>query len=180
MEIDQAILILKQVERVDKSLDRQETVAEAILELCNYWRTDFEGVAMSGALGGPDWTTYERKIWEAGESLRLFMKPKRWSGKGPLLDGAARILLCRNYGKGRQTYALLLGDFGRGNYGEEVSSVLDDREVCGHAVAALTKAKIFGYAEQVGPLATHKVAWIRNAAKRYLKAAEGWAKTDRH
>src|SRR5215467_15851725 len=109
MEIDQSILILKQVKRADKSLDRQETVAEAIMELCDYWRTNFDGVAVSGALGSPDWTTCERKIWETGESLRLFMKPKRWSGKGPLLDAAARILLNRNFGKGRQTYALLLG-----------------------------------------------------------------------
>ena len=90
MELDVALLILKRVdERIDSkatwaSLENQEEIAEAIKIAFAYYHTRYVGLGMSGVKGAPDWQAYELKIWEVGESLRHFLKFKRWKGKTSL------------------------------------------------------------------------------------------------
>jgi hypothetical protein len=173
MEFEHATRILNRIESRDPSLDNQSAIAEAILLLAHAWAQSLTGVGMRGELGAPDWSTYELKIWELGESLRHFLKRKRWRGQGELLDAVARVLMSRNFGKGRQTFALLLGECGNKEYGAVLGGVLDDPEVYGHAVKALRTAKIAGYAEPVRRVLSKEQGWIRKAAKRYLKDVEG-------
>src|ERR1700682_3056100 len=117
MEFEHATRILNRIEARDTSLDDQSAIAEAILLLAHAWVQSLTGVGMRGELGAPDWSAYELKIWELGESLRHFLKRKDWRGQGELLDGVARVLMSRNFGKGRQTFALLLGEYGNKEYG---------------------------------------------------------------
>jgi hypothetical protein len=165
--------ILDRIEARDPSLDDQSAIAEAILLLAHAWAQSLTGVGMRGELGAPDWAAYELRIWELGESLRHFLKRKDWRGQGELLDAAARVLMSRNFGKGRQTFALLLGEYGDKDYGTVLGAILDDPEVYGHAVKALRAAKIPGYAEPVRRVLSKEQGWIRRAAKRYLKDVEG-------
>ncbi len=169
MNYDDAVSILRRIEAGDKSLD-QEAVAQAIRILCERWRDALTSVEMQGVEGAPDWASYEMRIWDLGESLRLLMKRRKdWRGKEKLLDSVADVLSNKEYGKGRQTFALLLGDFGSGEYGDTLAAVLDDPEVAGHAVKALTKARIAGHEKAVRRLAEDATGWVRSAAKKYMK-----------
>lgn len=173
MTVDEAARILAQVEAQDASLVDQANIAEAILTACEYWARTLTGVGMRGEMGAPDWKAYELKIWELGESLRQFLKRKQWRGQGALLDAAARVTMSHEFGKGRQTFVLLLGDYGNQEYGPSLGALLDDREVYGHVVKALRAAKIRGYAAPVQQVLSREQGWIRRAAKRYLKDVEG-------
>ena len=119
MNLEAAGDIEKRVQSRDLTLEDQAEVAEAVEVLCAYWLGNLTDVAMEGELGAPDWKGFELRTWQLGESLRLFLrKKKRWRGRGPLLDTAASLILNRDLGKGRQTHALLLGDFGETEYGD--------------------------------------------------------------
>jgi hypothetical protein len=129
---------------------------------------------MPGQLGAADWKGFELRIWQLGESLRVFLKKKKaWHGRGPILDVVATLLLDPGLGKGRQTFALVLGEFGGHDYGSVLGRVLDDEEVRGHAVKALTKAKVAGFAAEVAAIQAQERGWIRAAATKYLQNV-GW------
>jgi len=173
MLVEEASQILDQIESQDASVDDQAQVAEAILVRCHSWASTLTGLGMRGEMGAPAWTASELKIWQLGESLRLFLRRKAWRGQGALLDAVVRVVISREFGKGRQTFVLLLGDYGNKEYGPVLGGVLDDPEVCGHALKALRTAKIRGYAEPVRQVLLREQGWIRKAAKRYLKEVEG-------
>jgi hypothetical protein len=171
MEFEAAARIERQIEAQDVTLDDQAIVAAAIAALCEGCVATLIGVEMQGQLGAPDWTGYELRIWRLGESLRLFLKKKkRWRGHGPVLDAAAKILRDRRFGKGRQTFALLLGECDGATYSEALGHALMDPEVWGHAIKALTKAKIGGYTAEVAGVQAQETGWIRSAAKKYLQS----------
>jgi hypothetical protein len=173
VNLEAASGIEKRVLRQDLALDNQAEVAEAVVFLCEHWLGGLTGVEMRGQLGAPDWRGFELRVWQLGESLRLFLKKKKqWRGRGQLLDAIANLLSDRRFGKGRQTLALLLGDFGGRDYGDALGRALDDSEVWGHAIKALTKAKISGFAAEVAGVQAQEKGWIRSAARKYLQSFE--------
>lgn len=147
----------------------QVLMAQAIDVLANSWFRELVGVEMQGQLGAPDWLGYELRLWELGEELRSLFKAKRWKGRGPLLDQIASLLSERKLGKGRQTLAILLGEFGGSEYASALSGALDDPAVWGHAVKALTKGRVPGQGERVQRIAAEADGWVRRSAQRYLK-----------
>jgi hypothetical protein len=170
MDIQQSELILQRLEKKDKSLDNQSEIAEAINFLADYWHKNLKSLGMKGVEAAPDWLSFELKIWELGELLRLFIREKKdWRGKSVILDAVEKILKEKKYGKGRQTFALLLGDFGKGEYGEALGSVLDQADVYGHAIDSLLKAKIGNFIEEIKKISEIEKGWIRKSAKKYLK-----------
>ena len=170
MSPEEAEAILSRIENLDGSLDDQVVVSGAVETLCLYWLTTLTGVEMQGQLGATDWKSFEMRIWRLGESLRLFLKKKRWRGRGPLLDAVAKVLSDGRFGKGRQTFALLLGDFGGQEYREPLGHVLEDKEVWGHVIKALTKARILGFAGEVAGIQAQESGWIQAAARKYLRS----------
>lgn len=145
-----------------------ELVADSTLCLAKHWQSALKKKYMEGVGDAPDWLEYEMRIWELGETLRSICKSQRWKGTNPLMDAAAHILAKKQYGKGRQSFALLLGDFGGIDYAEPLVKGLYDIEVQGHCIKAMNKAKISGYAPQVEELLENSSGWIKSAAKRYL------------
>lgn len=171
MNLEAASGIEKRLQGQDLSLNDQAEVAEAVEFLCKQWLSSLPSVAMRGQLGAPDWKGFELHIWNLGESLRLFLKRKRlWRGRGPLLDAVAKLVSDSRFGKGRQSFALLLGDFGKREYGDVLGRALGDKEVWGHAIKALTKAKIPGFAAEVAGVQAQEKGWIRSAARKYLQS----------
>ena len=150
-------------------ISSQEEVAHALGVLAASWLRTLTGVAMEGQLGAPDWRGYELRLWELGEVLRHLLKTKRWRGKGPLLDEVAGLLGQRAFGKGRQTLATVLGDFGGREYGKPLGEAAEDPAVWGHALKALTKARIGGQRARAERVAAEGEGWARRAAQRYLK-----------
>ena len=130
-----------------------------------------KSISMRGVRDAPDWLGYETAIWKLSENLREYLKAHRkLRGKNIVLDAVARIVTTREYGKGRQNFVLILGAYGGDPYGRIIANLLNDPEVYGHAIKALTNAKVSGLDEEIAEiLLTEKVAWIRAAGKRYLE-----------
>jgi hypothetical protein len=172
-EIKQEEPVVAQILDFPEALDSPEDISKDILSLVERWREHKSQVYMAGVGGAPDWLEYEHWVWQLGEALRfLFKKKKGWHGKSKLLDTCAEILTDDSYGKGRQTFALLLGDFGKGNYGSSLGAMLNDSEVQGHCIKALAKAGIKGFADEIHAIENASHGWIRKAASGYLKKVD--------
>ncbi len=167
--MDEAHVSARATQRSDMSVSDQVDIAEAVRVLCCHWRGTLWSVEMQGQLGAPDWAGYELRIWRLRESLRSFLRRKKgWRGRGPALDAVAAALRDEGNGKGRQTLALLLGDFGGQEYGDVLAAALGDSDLAGrHAIKALTKARIRGYEGQVAAIQARERGWIRSAAKNH-------------
>ena len=150
-----------------------EDIAELIRRIVAQWYGNLKSHYMDGVDGAPDWLEYEHKIWALGEELRLLLqKRKDLRGGGPVMDTVASVLSESKFGKGRQTFALLLGQYGDGKYGDYLGQQLEDSDVLGHCVDALRKAKILGYETDVAYIAETSSGWIKNAAKAYVKFSQ--------
>ena len=149
-----------------------EHVVEVLQVLPRHYRETGGEIEMLGVRGAPDWLAYELRLWELSEVIRTYLKLRRGiRGRCALLDVVTEIVTDARYGKGRQNFVLVLAEYGAGPYLHVIGGLLDDPEVCGHAVKGLTKLKEPGYAEKVESiLSDSKVAWIRAAARKYLKS----------
>ncbi len=170
-KIEQHEELLKIIEAGQfSSIDSAERVALMIQSLAANWSSSLTSNYMDGVNGAHSWMEYEHKIWQMGESLRpLLKKRKKWHGKGEIMDAVAEILGDEKFGKGRQTFALLLGDFGASSYGSVLADQLASGEVQGHCLKSLRKAKIYGYDKEVKEVYRKKSGWVKKAAKAYLE-----------
>ena len=118
----------------------------------------------------PEWHSFEHSVWSAGEQIRGLFKKNPGLKKDPEIQERILKICLRNQAKrGRQSFILLLGSPIFSEYSDEVSSLLKDDDVCGHAVDTLIKMRAGNYINQVEPLSTHKITWIRNKAKKYIQ-----------
>ena len=149
----------------------EKDVARALQDLPDYFFRTRKGLSTRGVRGAPRWLGYEDDIWQLSEKVRQYLRShKKLRGKNLILDEVERLVIEKRYGKGRQNFLLILGDYGRGAYGETLGALLDDPEVYGHATKALAKARIDGYRAKVESLLEkERVSWIRSAAKTYLE-----------
>ncbi len=121
-------------------------------------------------LGAPEWYSFEGRVWEIGEHIRsqLQSNPNLKADMG-ILNKIISVIQCRNLRRGRQSFVLLLGFKGANNYADEIAHFLNDPDVAGHALDALLKMRVAGYASRVEALLESKQTWIRNKAKTYLE-----------
>jgi len=147
----------------------QIELAKLIKDYCRHCRSNHSELYMEGVDDAPPWKRYEHEIWMLGESLRNFFKSRRkWRGKSILFDVIAEVLMDKNFGKGRQTFALLLGNYCRDEYANELGICLQDKEVYGHALKALTKNKIVGFSREAKRIIETDKGWIKRTANKYL------------
>lgn len=131
-------------------------------------------ICIRGINGAPDWLGYEHELWQISESLRGYLSTnKAIRGRHSFIDYLAGLIRNKKLGKGRQNFLLVLAQYGKDAYAREIAGLLNDPDVSGHAVLALSKLKTPGFAVEVqGIMDSTKFAWVRNAAKRYLKSVE--------
>lgn len=150
-------------------LDAELTV-ESLLDRCVRLEISYPSIAMRGVAGAPDWLGFELKIWELGEQLRASVK-KYASVKAHaavIVEAATQILGEKRFGKGRQAFALLLGDIGNISCADALGTALFDTDVRGHALKSLLKLKIAGFEKEATQILQEDVGWVRSSAKRYL------------
>jgi len=137
---------------------------------CDHWLDRGQHVEMKGVDGAPDWTSLEGNIWRLGESLRqCLVKRKAWRSWSGLFEEITRISLDKRYGKGRESFVLLLGEFSGFSPRDLLIQLLDDPQVVSHAINALRQAKIGNAVEAVrAVLEREKRGRTRSAAKKYL------------
>jgi hypothetical protein len=170
MDKQTAIRIIGQIKKSIASIDDEIDLPGAIQFLCDdYFDNDID-IEMQGIKGAPNWLSFEMRIWELGECLRQSLKNrKKWLNSNDLLN--VIMMICRNkkYGKGRQTFVMLLGEFNCEDASKLLGDLLNDPEVLGHSIKALTKLKDGGYVDKAGQIAEKETGWIRAAAKNYCR-----------
>lgn len=118
----------------------------------------------------PEWHSFEHSVWSAGEQIRDIFKNHPKLKKAPeIQERILKICFRRQAKRGRQSFVLLLGSPYFSNHSDKISSLLEDDDVCGHVIDALLKMKASNYLKQIEPLTSHKVIWMRNQAKKYVK-----------
>jgi hypothetical protein len=116
---------------------------------------------------------YEGMIWEIGEKFRQIIKEKKkLKTNEKLFKEIEKVALNKLYGKGRESFVMLLGQYGGKAYIPTLVELLNDEVVSGHAVYALRLLKAKEAAEYVRPFLDSKVTWVRNEAKSYFKFME--------
>lgn len=150
-------------------LDPELTV-ESLFDRCVRLEISDRSIAMRGVAGAPDWLVFEMKIWELGEQLRTSVKKYASvrARAGVIVEAATQILGEKKFGKGRQAFALLLGDIGGISCANALGTALRDTDVRGHALKSLLKLKIAGFEQEAKQILEEDAGWVRSSAKRYL------------
>ena len=116
------------------------------------------------------WYGYENLIWDLGESFRRVLKRNRaLRGRDTIFEAIERVCLDARYGKGRESFTMLLGQYGGPRRVPVLLRLLDDPEVCGHALYALRLLGRSGAESRARTLLSSPSVWIRGEAKKYLE-----------
>ena len=129
---------------------------------------------------GPDgpiiWANHEQLVWSLGESIRQILRRHRMLRKDQDLwkavEGVAADVAV---GKGREPFVMLLGQYGGRSRAPLLLRLLDDPQIVGHALYALRRLGVSDAREKARALLSHRRAWIRSEAKKYLKKIEAAA-----
>jgi hypothetical protein len=163
-ELDEAILALKNV-------DDLNFIFNAFKVYCDDLVVTRTGLSMKGFDGSPNWSGYESIIWDAGfEFLEPILKVKKYRGENALLDGISSMCTEKKYGKGRQSFVMLLGKYGTIKYAPVLANLIDDTEVAIHSIDALTRLKDLSQFEKIKKLSENiKSTPVRSYARKYIK-----------
>ncbi len=150
-----------------------EDLSNLINELCGYWfKHEKSGNSM---YSNPIWYSFEHKIWRLGEDLRLVLKKKKSLKKSTLIQNTIiEILKNDKYGKGRQTFALLIAELKCDLTKDDIKILLNDKDVYGHLIISLRKLKIKGFEEKMKIIINSEKGWIKAEAKKYLDKSASW------
>ena len=114
--------------------------------------------------------TYEDLIWTLGESLRRFLKRNKPLRQSPELWTRVEAICCDpRYGRGRESFTMLLGQYGGRDRVPILVGLLEDDQVQGHALYAL---RLLGAAQaraKAEQLLDSPRTWIRAEARKYLR-----------
>ncbi len=151
-------------------------VGRAIRVACAHWNLEARALVTPPMRGAAAWTQAEMNVFLLGKALGQVMhKLGLWAGRGAVLNAVASVLAAPEHGRGRQTFARLLGEYGGGEYGVEIAATLGDEEVAGYAIKALLAGGHGEYADRVRPWAddaAQAFPWVKIAARRYLARFE--------
>lgn len=104
-------------------------------------------------------------LWECGDLLYSMKKYK-------YLPQYLEIIKNKEYGRARQMVVLLVGKSKKVEVIPVLKDLLNDADVEGHALQALANFEGDDIVEIMQQYTKHKMAWIRNTAKRYLNKKE--------
>lgn len=121
--------------------------------------------------GMPERMAYESEIWMIGEKIRQELTKLKKIETELLLAEVVKVISTTKYGRGRESFVMILHYFGNSPTVEKcLSSLLDDVELYGYAIKELNKLRLFTHVEKVREiLQNEKTYWIKKEAERYLK-----------
>jgi hypothetical protein len=116
------------------------------------------------------WFRYESLIWALGESFRrILLRSRPLRRRERVFQAVRGICLDRRFGKGRESFTMLLGHYGGAAQIPSLVQLLDDPEVSGHAVYALRLLGASEAAERVRPFLDSPKSWVRKEARKYFQ-----------
>ena len=104
-------------------------------------------------------------MWEYGDILYCMKKYK-------YMPQYLEIIKNKEYGTSRQMVVLLVGKSKKPEVIPVLKELLEDADVYGHALEALTNFEGEDIKAIMQQYSTHKMTWVRNTAKKYLKKRE--------
>ncbi len=87
-------------------------------------------------------------------------------------DELVDIALDTRYGQSREMLVVALGNLSGERVVSALVKLLDDEDVCGHALMALARLAPRTARPRVEPLLVHPTAWVRKEARKTLEAIE--------
>ncbi|MDO4691167.1 MAG: HEAT repeat domain-containing protein [Fusobacterium sp.] len=103
--------------------------------------------------------------WAVGNAIGV-ISDKRY------IDDYIEIITDKSNGSARQMIVNYMGAFKEERVKKVLISLLDDEEVNGHAIYALSKFKDISLIEKLEPFTAHKMTWKRNEAKKAIAKLE--------
>lgn len=117
----------------------------------------------------PAWYKFEHTAWGIGETIRQsFVANPKLKKNSSVIHAIIEVVQERNLRRGRQSFVMLLGFKGAAKYAPLLASLINDPDIDGHVVDTLLKMRVPGFASKIVSLTSHKQAWIRRLAKRYI------------
>ena len=115
------------------------------------------------------WYNFESLVWTLGESFRRVLKRQRSLRRSvPLWSQVEALCLDSRYGKGRESFTMLLGQYGGLARVPVLVRLLDDPAVHGHALYALRLLGAPEGRDRAKQLLGSPKAWICREARKYL------------
>lgn len=149
-------------------------LSNLLIELCEYWFINNKNISKT-SFSKILWHDYELKIWKLGEDLRiLFKKDKKLKNSILIQQNIEKIALNKKYGKGRESFVLLIGEIKAISCIQTLVELLTDPEVRGHAIISLTKLRAKGMENEINQIFLSSKGWIKNAAKKYVANSKNW------
>jgi hypothetical protein len=124
------------------------------------------------------WSSVQGVIWTLGESFRRILKrDKRLRRSDRFFQAVESICLDDRFGKGRESFTMLLGHYGGVSRTPVLIRLLDDPDIAGHAVYSLRLLKAAEAAEKVRPFLESPKTWVRNEARKFFQKIEPVSQT---
>lgn len=152
--------LLKWIEREDIGLDDKEFIAR-----CLTVKGYIEATEVLLKIYKEFPNEEQSKKWAIGNAIRV-ISDKRY------IDDYLKIISDNLNGRSRQMLVYGMGAFKEDKVKEALISLLDDEEVNGHAIYALSKFKDISLIEKLERFLNHKVTWKRNEAKKAISKLE--------
>lgn len=113
---------------------------------------------------------YESLVWALGESFRrIMLRNRRLRRRERIFEAVRVVCLDQRLGKGRESFTMLLGQYGGAAQIPTLIRLLDDPDVSGHAVYALRLLGASEAAERIGPFLDSPKTWVRREARKYFE-----------
>ena len=127
-------------------------------------------VSSPGTDDAPAWYEHEDAAWQVASWIRAYLRKRRQHrGRSDLMDQVARFASDPRLGKGRQNFILVLGDYGRGLYVDDLIPQIDDDEVAAHVWSTLGKWRIPGLEDKASVLLDSSDVRLRRNVRKYLE-----------
>jgi hypothetical protein len=115
------------------------------------------------------WHRYEALIWALGESFRrLMLSAKELRGRERVFEAVRFLCLDKEFGKGRESFTMLLGQYGGRLQIPTLIKLLEDSEVCGPAVYALRLLGAYEAADRIRPFLNSSETWVRKESIKFF------------
>jgi hypothetical protein len=119
------------------------------------------------------WLRYESLVWALGESFRrVMLHIRRLRRCERVFEPVRSLCLDPRFGKGRESFTMLLGQYGGEAQIPALIKLLADPEMCGHAVYALRLLGASEAADSVRPFLDSPKAWVRKEALKFFQKIE--------
>jgi hypothetical protein len=141
------------------------------LEAMKSWPTRFVD-SFSFTHRGTVFTSYQHEslTWALGEQFRQIMlrlKPLRRNEH--VFRAVRAVCRDRRFGKGRESFVMLLGHYGGPAQIPTLVELLDDPVVCGHALYSLRLLAAPEAATKARRFLKSEKTWVRNEAHKYFE-----------